>query len=128
MYDDPQQRSRADTVFLMTAGGLGLLTLCLLAGLWLRADRRARLAEALLHETRQRDAEVARLTELLKTQPLFPAVDRKQLARQTVVLDGSEVSALGMPLDVAERIGLAGGDVVLVEPAPATAPATQPVP
>ncbi|HET6427859.1 MAG TPA: AbrB/MazE/SpoVT family DNA-binding domain-containing protein [Phycisphaerae bacterium] len=129
MNDQAPTPARNETTFLMIAGGLMVLIMALLAGLWLKASRRAAAAEDQLAQLRRRDAaSLAEFKELLRSQPLIPAVDRDALPTREAVLDGKPVRAFRLPADVAERIGLAPGDVVLVEPAPATAPSTGPAP
>ena len=137
MNQPPRAPSKSDRLFLFVTAGLVMLILCLLAGMLLRANRRTRLVEYQLWQRerelgmlRQREGEVGMLRKFLQSQPLIPAVDRDKLAITTVTIDGRQVHALRLPHDLAERIGLAAGDVVLVEPPPATAtaPATQPAP
>ncbi len=117
----------ADRKFLLAVGGLLLLITLLLSGLWVRMRRqvvRLRNDIASLQTQRSGIAPLMQLAMEKHAQRL--TLDREKLATRDVVLDGRPTRALRISAVVAQRLGLAPGDVVLVDAAPATAPASQP--
>jgi len=122
MNEQNQTPRRSDANFLIVAGALVVMILALLAGLWLKADRRAKAAEAQLARCR---TEMGLIRGLLQSTPLIPGVNREDLPTRQVVLDGKSVRALRLSAAGAGQIGLKPGDVVLVDQPPSTAPSTQ---
>ena len=135
--NDPTQdpSDRKDSTFVIITAALVTLVIVLLGVLTLRMRTRAIRAERrVVALTKQvsplrgsADA-IALLERAVREQYVYTPVDRSKLPRQTVRLDGRERTALRLQADVAEQIGLAPGDVVLVDrtPATASAPATAP--
>jgi len=116
-----------DTRFLVAVGGLLLVVIVLLAGLWLRMRRRAERAESQIAElARQRSQIGAAVQQVMAEHAAGLAVEREALEPRRVTLDGRQVTALRLPAGEGERLGFQPGDVILVESAPATAPASGP--
>ena len=123
MNATPPPPPRADAKFLVATASLLLLIIALLAGLWLSAHRRATSAEREIHRLRQQGDAQALFREAIEKKRFFLAVDRRGLRSSTVGLDGRAVRALRLPSEVGESLGFRAGDVILIDPAPATATA-----
>lgn len=120
------QPSSSDTKFFWAVGGLLLLIIAILAGLWLKSERRARQAEADLAQVRRiQESTQAVFQELFRQKPGSLGIDRQSLTTRPAEIDGHKTTVLLMPAELGEAIGFQAGDVILVEQRPATAPATQ---
>ena len=113
----PAGRPGIERSFAYTVGVLLLVMVAALAGLSLRLYRRAVLAEAhaargqaMLDEQRAAVALLGR--HLLAAEPL----DRRALPARPGRLDGQPITVLTASPEQAARIGLEGGDVLLVLP------------
>ena len=121
----PQANGR----FIIAVGGLLVLTIALLAGLWIRERKRAQRAEQKVVTLTQQNSKMSLLMWQKMQQPVArTTVPRDRLKTRQVTLDGREVAALLLPAGQAQRLGFRAGDVVLVEqmPTTATAPADPP--
>lgn len=126
----PRPPAGADAKYLLVVGGLLVLIVVLLAGLWLRERRRANAARAELALTQRntvaRGQLQAALTQMLRgrgpaSRPR--ALQREDLPAETVTWNGHPRKVLRASAAAGERIGLLPGDVVVVAAPPATAPA-----
>lgn len=124
---------RTNTTFLTIVGVLLAMIIALLAGLWVRERTRAGRAENDLARAIQaqrdlggRNESLRALTQgLLGKEALRLRLDRDALQTRPANLDGRRVAALRLPADLAETIGFAPGDVIIVE-APTTTTSTSP--
>ena len=124
--DNPPQ---ADSRFIIAVGGLLLLIIALLAGLWIKQRKRAQRAEQTVVTLTRQNSGMAILTrQQMQDRASRMAIHREDLQTRQVILDGRKLTALRLPAGEAQRLGLRPGDVVLVDqaPTPATAPATRP--
>jgi LPXTG-motif cell wall-anchored protein len=126
-----------NTTFLTIVGVLLVMIIALLSGLWLRERTRAGRAEADLRRLVQAHRDLVGRNEnlramaqgLLGKEALRLSIDRAGLQTRPVRLDGREVTALSLPADLAEAVGFAPGDVIVVEmpmTTTSTSPTTQP--
>ncbi len=128
--------SGTDTKFVIIAGSLLLVIIALLAGLALRMRTRAMRAErdvaALRSQLKFATGAGVRFSggpgspDAMIQQMVAKAIRRhkvqpENLRAEQVHLNGRDVKALRLPVDVAERFGFSPGDVIIVdEPAPTT--------
>ena len=128
MKDTPDTPAAPDTRFVYITGGLMLLIVVLLAGLWLGMRKRALTAEGTLLAERQRNQMVAQM--LLKGSLSVPQLNLEGLETAPATLDGRAVQVLHLPARLGQIVGFSPGQVIVVEPdaEPTTAPATATAP
>ena len=129
MNSQTSEAPRADSRFIIAVGGLLLLIIALLAGLWIKQRKRAQRAEQTVVTLTQQKSGMAILTrQEMQDRVSRMTVHREDLETRQVTLDGRKLTALRLPAGDAQRLGLRAGDIVLVDQAPttATAPATRP--
>ncbi len=127
MTEPPPPPPNADRKFLLAVGALLLTIILLLSGLFVKMRRQViRLKNEIVAMQNER-SRVGPMMQLAMDQHVQKlTLDRDKLPTRKVVLDGRTTRALRVSAAVAERVGLAAGDVVIVDAAPATAPASQP--
>ena len=135
MSEQPN-RPNSDMRFMLASMAFMVVIIALLAGLWLAMRARAIRAESQLAQLKaltggwKQDATT--LDKLLKAKPIMaPALDREALATETVRLNGQAVTAYKVSVAEGLHVGLAPGDVLLVEAlthSTTTAPASAPTP
>ena len=127
MSAETQTPPPADRRFFLAVGGLLIVIILLLAGLWLRMRRkviRLQTHIALLQQRTRGSALPMGLRQAMEIQ--FREIRRDGLPTRPATLDGREVAAFRISAHQAEAFGgFWPGDVILVDPATATAP-TQP--
>lgn len=122
MSDDSRPRpGPPDTRFLILVGTLLLAIIAILAGLWLRAHRRALRAEGQVASLQPLADAHALGQRYVQELPKYLSVPREALATRSVTLDGRTAQALRLPAAVGRLIGFEPGDVILVEPTATTA-------
>ena len=113
-----------DKRFLFAVGGLLIVIILLLAGLWLRMRRkviRLQTDIALLQQRPKGPALPDGVRQAMEVQ--FREIRRDALPTRRVRLDGRDVTAFRISAHQAEAFGgFLSGDLILVEPAPATLP------
>jgi len=118
---------QADRRFLLAVGGLLIVIILLLAGLWVRMRRKVIRLQTDIASLQQRPKGPALplgVRQAMEVQ--FRQIRRDELPTRRVRLDGRDVAAYRISAHQAEAFGGFGpGDVIVIDPAPATAP-TQP--
>ena len=102
--------------FLLLVGGLLVVILALLAGLWVSMRRRALRAERELARLQQRQRRLEAILLGLTSQPPPRPVRRERLSARAVKVNGRSVRALELPALAARKLGFRPGDVILVAP------------
>ena len=95
-----------------------ILIIILLSGLWLRSRLEAiRAKRSLAHAQMllQRQNALEKMEKSLLQNPIGVSIERKNLERKKVSLDGKETDALLLPATIARWIGFSKGDVIIVE-------------
>ncbi len=108
-------------------GALVVMILIALAALWLMESRRRRGAEAALAEVMRREEALRQVVQMHMTgdgAARVRPVQRGDLPTERVLLDGRSVEALRLGAGAGIRLGFEPGDVIVVSPAPESAPAT----
>ena len=121
-------RGLSDKNFMMVAGALLLAIILMMAALWLGTRKRALAAEARVAQLGQQ-LQALQMQMVMGQGPggrLQIGIDRRGLTTRQAVLDGQKTQVLVMPAELGELLGFAPGDVVVVLPAAATAPAEAP--
>jgi len=114
--------AQGDNRFIVAVGVLLLLIVALLAGLWIRASRRAQRAEQRVVTLSRQQSQAAGLLQQAMREHIGRAtIRREELATRKVTLAGRQISALVLPAGQADRLGLRAGDVILVDKLPTTA-------
>jgi len=125
--------SRVNRKFSIVTLSLLLLIIILLSGLWLKMRFRAIRAERNLAHAQmllQRQNALEQIQKSLLRNPVGVSIERKNLERKKVSLDGKDIDALLLPATIARWIGFRKGDVIIVEvPTPTSnQTATKPTP
>ena len=127
----PDPIPHADLRFHLLAGGLLVVILITLAGLWIMERGRRVRIESTMATMRQQLAEqqkkVTAVSQMLIREASTPTVNRRELPTTKVQWNGREKTVLLLGVEIGGRLGFESGDVVQITP-PVTAkePTTQP--
>jgi hypothetical protein len=118
----------AETKYLMVVGGLMVLIILLLAGLWLRERRISTTARRELAALRRNVGAGGRLQAALGrmlsgAHPASRPLGRDELTSETVTWNGRPREVFRVSPAAGNRVGLRPGDVVVVSTPATTAPA-----
>ena len=106
-----------DKRFVLAVGGLMLVIILLLPGLWLRMRKQVVRLRGDINQQRMmvQSAMAVHMQQL--------AVKRDELPTRDATLDGRRVKMLRVSADAGAPMGFLPGDVIIIEAAPASRPA-----